>query len=68
MQGMNDVSFEQKTSTSPRIKNDIQKGAQLSLPPINLKKKGGRWSDGSGPDAKKPNPRKNESTASREPD
>jgi hypothetical protein len=68
MQGMDEISFEQKTSTSQIMKNDVQKGSQLSLPPINLKKKGGRLSDGFGADAKKPNPRKNESTASREPE
>ena len=74
MQGcMNDISFEQKTSTSPaNRKNDVEKGgSQLSLPPINMKKKGGRWSDGTGADAKKalpPPPRKNESTASRDPE
>jgi hypothetical protein len=35
-----------------------------------MKKKGGRWSDGTGADAKKalPPPRKNESTASRDPE
>jgi len=71
MQGMNDISFEQKTSASPvNRKNEIDKGgSHLSLPPINLKKKGGRWSDGTGADAKKPHPpRKNESTASRDPE
>ena len=65
---MNDISFEQKTSASPMMKTYIQKESQLSLPPINLKKKGGRWSDGPGADAKKPPPRKNDSTASREPE
>jgi hypothetical protein len=59
MQSMNDISIEQKTGTSPIMKNDIQKGSQLSLPPINLKKKGGRCSEGSGADPKKPPPRKN---------
>ena len=72
MQGMNDINFEQKTSTSlVNRKNEIEKaGSQLSLPPFNMKKKGGRWSDGTGADAKKPiaPPRKNESTASRDPE